>query len=182
MNISLMQAAKSTNNEEVVKILKKNIAKIPNDLQSVTKEQLLRIRKEGVPVFVLKIGNKLFYTKIHKMFNTAGILGNVHMCSVNSITCARLSAASDANGGCQKVRDIGKAKRIEKYDFILLGYEFANVKNDCLVVGVCKNFKEARQKKFSFKEKSERKLGLACYANNEKIYYAYERRFNKIKD
>ena len=182
MNINLLQAARSTNNEEVVRILKKNIAKIPNELQAVSKEQLLRIRKEGVPIFILKVGEQIFFSQVNSYFNTSGILGNVHQCSVNSITCARVSAASDANGGCQKVRDIGKAKRIEKYDFILLGYEFANVKNDCLVVGVCKNFKEARQKKFSFKEKSERKLGLACYANNEKIYYAYERRFNKIKD
>ena len=45
MNINLLQAARSTNNEEVVRILEKNIAKIPNDLQAVSKEQLLRIRK-----------------------------------------------------------------------------------------------------------------------------------------
>lgn len=179
MNISLMQAAKSTNNEEVVRILEKNIAKIPNDLQAVSKEQLLRIRKEGIPIFILKIGEQVFYKKINTRFNTSGILGNVHQCCVNSITCARVSAASDANGGCQKVRDIGKAKRIEKYGFILLGYEFANVKSDCLVVGVCEHFKEAKQEKITLKEKAERKLGLASYASNEKIYNAYERRLKK---
>lgn len=181
MNINLLQAARSTNNEEVVRILEKNIAKIPNDLQAVSKEQLLRIRKEGVPIFILKVGEQLFFSQVNSYFNTSGILGNVHQCSVNSITCARVSAASDANGGCQKVRDIGKSKRIEKYGFILLGYEFANVKNDCLVVGVCKHFTEAKQQKFSVKEKAERKLGLASYASNEKIYTAYERRFKKIK-
>lgn len=181
MNISLMQAAKSTNNEEVVRILEKNIAKIPKDLQAVSKEQLLRIRKEGVPIFILKVGEQLFFSQVNSYFNTSGILGNVHQCCVNSITCARVSAASDADGGCQKVRDIGKAKRIEKYGFILLGYEFANVKNDCLVVGVCKHFTEAKQQKLSPKEKAERKLGLASYASNEKIYTAYERRFKKIK-
>lgn len=181
MNISLMQAAKSTNNEEVVRILEKNIAKIPNDLQAVSKEQLLKIRKEGFPVFILKVGEQLFFSQVNSYFNTSGIFGSIHQCNLNTITCARLSAASDADGGCQKVRDIRKAKRIEKYDFILLGYEFANVKNDCLVVGVCKHFTEAKQQKFSVKEKAERKLGLASYASNEKIYTAYERRFKKIK-
>lgn len=181
MNNFLIQAAKSTNNEEVVRILEKNIAKIPNDLQAVSKEELLLIRKEGIPIFILKVGKQQFYTKIHTRFNTSGILGNVHQCNLNTVTCARVSAAPDENGGCQKVRDIGKSKRIEKYDFILLGYEFANVKNDCLVVGVCKHFTEAKQQKFSVKERTEKKLGLASYASNEKIYTAYERRLKKIK-
>ena len=117
------------------------ISKRAFHLKKISADDLLtfRIESEIQPTFVLKRGAKLFYGKIPKNMNCSAILKtNEHLCS----KCRRCHALSFENGGCQKILDefysdktfkkeyrikvITAGKRIEKYDFITLGFQTLN--------------------------------------------------------
>lgn len=106
-------------------------------LTEVSPEELKAYRKQGVSSFVLKKNGKLYHTEIPEGINFVGskILG-YHACA----NCNRLSAARDEDGGCEKVRKL--SRRIERYKFIIEGYEtFCNGSGcEAFAVKECSNF------------------------------------------
>lgn len=135
-------------------------------LIEVTPEALADYRKKGVPSFVLKIDGKLYYSAIpdNISFMNSTILG-AHQCALTKsgfggYGCHRLSAASDENGGCEKVRN--RSTYIEKYPWITTGYETFNTKLDSFVVANCLHFeKYPPQKTRSLDEINQSRLSLA---------------------
>ncbi len=138
-------------------------------LRLVDEEELFSLRTSGKPGFVLKRDGKLYYAEIDPNINiNLDIDGQIdHKCGM----CTRCSALSDEKGGCAKVRDhsaedytrhssnrvlieLSKekadlvtkiwtiAKRIEKYPFVVAGYETfnMNVGDSVLNISLCKNF------------------------------------------
>lgn len=122
-------------------------------LNSITPDVLLAERLSGKPGLVFKIGTSLYYTAIPagmKFFTSSNI--GTHLCP----DCGHMSALPDSQGGCRKVRDksitfsdirgsynkkqtVTGSKRIEKYEFIELGYESFNTTQDSLLVISCRN-------------------------------------------
>lgn len=134
------------------------------ELKKVDKEEIKKLRKCKKPSLLIKEYGNYYYTNIPADVR----LGNVdllsdkeqHMCVPGNATCRYLSAASDQNGGCAKVRDgsIG----IERYPWITVGYETFNTKYDCFVVGSCDHFAESLpEPKRTVKEIKKLKIGLA---------------------
>lgn len=105
-------------------------------LSKVTQEELDNYRANNIPSFVLKENGLLYYTTIPETlsFISLKLLGN-HSCS----TCHRQTAACDKEGGCAKVRE--GCRGIEKYPWIIRGYETFNVMHDCFVVVECQHKK-----------------------------------------
>ena len=137
-----------------------NDLRIGNDvypLIEVTREDLDKFRNAGISSFVVKKDGKLWYTNIPEdlSFYNSEILGT-HKCS---IPCKRLSAAQDPEG-CAKVR--GYSTGIEKYPWIVEGYETFNTEKDSFVVCKCTHFESCPpQKKLTLKEIERRRLNLA---------------------
>ena len=104
-------------------------------LKEVTVEELQEARKTKTPYFVLKEYGKYYLAEIQHdfVFVSSKVLGG-HMCSY----CDHVSAASDEDGGCVKVRQFSKC--IERYPFILLGYETFNTVSNVFVVPQCTNY------------------------------------------
>lgn len=127
-------------------------------MQQITEAELLRYRLYGKPGFVLKSNDNYYYTEIPKdlRFIACNTLLGGHCCR----NCRRLSAASDADGGCEKVRNasilyykeysnrkaIELSQRIEKYDFITFGFESFNTLHDALIVIECDHYESSRNK------------------------------------
>ena len=122
-------------------------------LEKISADDLLtfRIDFDDKPTFVLKRQDELFYGKVPRNMNCSSILKpNEHLCS----NCKRCHALSFENGGCQKILDefysdrifrkefrtkvITRGKRIEKYDFITLGFQTINQDDDKESFGVMK--------------------------------------------
>lgn len=121
-------------------------------LSEVTEKEIYMLRIGETPGFILKKEGRYFYSTIPKNLKFFGqrILGQ-HCCSDYGSDCKYLYASKN---GCPKVRDlsqeyyvrlgykkqvaVGLAKRIEKYDFITLGYETVNTNEDFFVVAECK--------------------------------------------
>lgn len=105
-------------------------------LVPITTEKLAEKRKLQIPSMVLKEGDQLYYAEIPKNLDmySAQILGE-HKCAR---PCKRLSAASDENGGCAKVRDSSTC--IERYPWIILGYETFATTHDVFVVACCDHY------------------------------------------
>ena len=126
------------------------------DLVKVTAEELLEYRKE-TPCFVLKKFDSLYLAVIPQniSFVSCGSFGE-HKCG----NCQRLSAASDAEGGCAKVRQ--RSNFIERYPWITYGIETFNTQHDAFIVFQCKNFSKFRAKRnVSVFEKEKMIVGLA---------------------
>ena len=133
------------------------------DLVEVTPEELAVYRKSGISSFVLKVDGKLYYSRIpdNISFISSTILG-AHRCAVVGHECNRLSAASDEQGGCAKVRD--HSKRIEKYPWITTGYQTFNTKYDSFIVVNCLHYEKCPpHKKLSAADSNRAKLGLAQF-------------------
>ena len=129
----------------------------------VTPEELQKYRDNGTPSFVLKNNDELFYTSVPEdlNFSVHNIVG-AHKCAIPWKECRRLSAATDEEGGCAKVR--AYASYIERYPWITFGFETFNTINDSLVVGNCLHYEKCPPtKKFSTKERVDIKLKLASY-------------------
>ena len=116
-------------------------------LRKTNPDELYLIREEPTPIFILKDMDDLYVTEIpNNLGFTSSTLLGTHKCAAGS-TCARLSAASDEDGGCAKVRN--KARWIELYPWILLGYETFNTKQDTFQVSECEHYKANSNKKKS---------------------------------
>lgn len=105
-------------------------------LIEVSEDEMLNHRASHIPGLVLVANGRIFYAPISE--NVTLQLGK-HQCCLDGKICKHLSALPDENGGCPKVRDLfinsingrytnlKESKRIEKYDFIALGYETFNL-------------------------------------------------------
>lgn len=159
-----VQYQKKSKSNELVFISREKISEAKTnsyDLQltKISAEELKEKRIEKIPSFVLKQNGILYYTEIHHNWNlmASGILGH-HMCS----DCHRLSAASDEEGGCEKVRR--RSTGIERYSWIQKGFETFGTKCNALVVTECSNFEPYPvQKKRSINDINKAKLSLAQF-------------------
>ena len=109
---------------------------------------------------VFKHNDDFFFTPIPKKMKFLSTFNiGKHLCS----DCGRLSALSDSEGGCRKVRErpltplelnsssnpvaaFKYSKRIEKYNFIIMGLESFNTSQDSLVVFQCANHRDIKQR------------------------------------
>ena len=108
-------------------------------LDEVSSEDLAKYRQNNISSFVLKVDGILYYSEIpdNICFTSSTILG-LHLCAFYNHECKRLSAASDVDGGCQKVRELSKC--IERYPWITDGYETFGTKTDSFVVAKCLHY------------------------------------------
>lgn len=153
---------KTNKRYKVVNLVDKKVEPISFNLIEVTPKEIAVYRKNGVPSFVLKTGGKLYHTRIPKTINFLSytISGTVHQCAGKETICNRLSAASDEQGGCAKVRDYYDC--IEKYPWIATGYETFNTKYDSFIVVNCLHYEPFYpRKKISNKQLYRTKLDLA---------------------
>ena len=147
-----------------IKILAKDevtreVKKLSFELKKVSKEELASYRVEGVSSFVVKVDEEFYHTAIPKTisFMSAKIMGT-HQCGF----CNRLSAASDKDGGCAKVRN--RSKCIERYPWIKKGYETFNTRQDSFVVVECQRYQAfPPKKKIEVKQLNNLKIGLAQF-------------------
>ena len=128
-------------------------------LKKISSEQLKKLRETRIPSFILKEEGSLYFAKIEKEMNLVStLLCGVHKCS----SCRFLSAATDEEGGCAKVRN--HSYFIERYKWIEVGYETFNTNRDAFVVAVCNHYgKFPPKKKRTTEEVNALKLGLAQY-------------------
>lgn len=143
--------------EQISKTEKKDIISIRRfDLHPITRQQLLDFRKKRIPSFVLKKNGKFFYTEIDPdiSFLSSDLLGH-HMCSLAPDCCTHLSAASDEEGGCAKVRNM--ARYIERYPWITCGYETFNTKCDTFMVAECNHYERFDRKTKTLSKVSPKK-------------------------
>lgn len=132
-------------------------------LTEVTPEMLADYRKKGVSSFVIKVDGKLYYSEIPNniSFISSTILG-LHKCASAGHECNRLSAASDEEGGCEKVRNYSNC--IERYPWITSGYETFNTKHDSFVVVNCLHYEKCKHLKLRTSvEINAARLDLAQY-------------------
>lgn len=124
-------------------------------------KELAEYRRLGTPSFVLKVDGSLYHTVVPEDLSLLSTtLIGVHKCAIPNHECSRLSAASDEDGGCAKVRS--HACSIENYPFIKTGYELFGVNGYGFVVVECSHYKEcAPSNKISPEAKKQLKLGLA---------------------
>ena len=151
---------KSTNFELASKVeTSKEISYLSLELVEVTTAEISKYRKKKIPSFILKKDGKVFYTKIPADLSlySAKIFEN-HKCSKANHECRRLSAAIDELGGCAKVRN--QAKYIEKYPWIINGYETFGTATDAFFGATCLHYTPC-DKKISEKTKLQTKFSLA---------------------
>lgn len=136
------------NNEKVIAVISKKILdrKVENmcfNLIEVTADMIANYRKKGIPSIVVKIDGTLYHSEIPNniSFLTSNLLGT-HQCSSMKDGCRRLSAASDEKGGCEKVRN--KSTYIERYPWIITGFETFNTRLNSFVVINCLHFESIR--------------------------------------
>lgn len=145
------------------KVLNETVDPMSFALAEVTYEKLTEYRMSGIPSFMLKLDGKFYYTRIPNDINfiTANILG-AHQCAVVKHECSHLTAASDEEGGCAKVRD--RSHCIERYPWITRGYETFNTKHDVFVVVNCLHYEKCPpRKKLTTEEVNRLKLSIAQY-------------------
>ena len=122
-------------NEIEIKVGRKYII-----LTLISLEEAEMLRAIGMPSLIYKKNGQLFHKEISRSdFFSFG----THLCASGTSCCQKLSAASDEEGGCAKVRDVGKSKKIEKYDFIKEGYETFGVRFDSFIVLNCQCYVKA---------------------------------------
>lgn len=108
-------------------------------LSKISIDELKKYRESKAPSFVLKVGSELYYTKIPTGISFVGAkFDGEHKCANSFNSCKRLSSASDAKGGCAKIRN--SSSHIELYPWITLGYETFNTKRNAFVVAQCSHF------------------------------------------
>ena len=113
--------------------VKSEIAEIP--AKKVNKEELLLARLSGNPIFIYKKHDDVYVAELVGELKGVASENSKHECSNIKYTCKRLSALSDEQGGCEKVRD--KNKYIENYDWIEEGYQTFNTENNLFIVLKC---------------------------------------------
>lgn len=113
------------------------------ELSEITVDKLIEYRKSERPSFVYKADNKYYYCQIPYQLNLVGttFLGQ-HLCGCVGHECNRLSAASDEDGGCAKVR--GCSRGIERYPWITKGYETFNTSTEAFIVLECEHYEKMK--------------------------------------
>ena len=156
--------------KETNSLIKREVKKsLKFTLREISIEDLQKLREMRIPSFVLKEKGILYHSEIPDDINFIEILGvnTVHLCAEGR-TCARLSAAKEDQGGCEKVRD--KSTGIEKYPWIYSGYESFATKRDVFVVTECSHFREEPERKpIPTKDIIKAKIGIAEYFFDETI-------------
>lgn len=132
-------------------------------LSEVTPEALANYRKEGIPSFILKVDGKLYYSEISSDIDLMPFkLIGTHKCAAAGHECRRLSSASDAGGGCAKVR--ARSNFIERYPWITTGYETINTRHDVFIVNACSHYEVCPPRKhISAAERNAARLSLAQF-------------------
>lgn len=140
------------------KILNTKTETLKSELSPINSNDIeaLRNNKDNA-YFLLKCEGKFFVAKIPKdaSLMSCRILGH-HKCASIGEECKRLSAASDEDGGCKKVRN--RVKRLEDYPWIISGYQTIGCKYDnTFVVVNCLNYEKEEGRKKTLPEKKEAK-------------------------
>ncbi len=140
--------------------VKENISLVP-----VTVSDIRKLRTTNRPTFILKQYRKYFYAEVPADLNllTSKILGS-HKCALFGKECTHLSPAPDVDGGCAKVRE--KSTGIEKYPWILEGYESFNMEHDVFSVVTCEHYEKVPKRayrKMTPLESRQAQQGLAQY-------------------
>ena len=153
-------------------------------LVEVDEATLLEHRASGNPGFVLKIGDRLFYTSIPKRLRlmSCAPLGP-HCCGSSQDVCKYSRAIPEEEGGCTKFCDrsvkhylddgltyeqaLIRSQRIEKYSHIEVGYETFNVAQEVLVIAKCTRYKKYVREKVPHSAASQLKFELAKYVFEE---------------
>lgn len=126
-------------------------------LQEISKSDITALRKSKKPGIIVKMDSIYYYAEL---CDRCVIIecDAIHKCA----TCEHITAASDENGGCPKVRDL--RKRIEEYDRILWGYQVFNAYYADVSVYVCWNYERFdKRKKTNNKEFAKLMDGLKDY-------------------
>lgn len=125
------------------------------ELSEITSDELIEHRKSGKPSFVYKVDNKYYYCEIPYNLNLVGttFLGQ-HLCGCVGHECNRLSAASDEEGGCAKVR--GRSRGIERYPWITKGYETFNTGYGAFVVLECEHYEKMKPSQQFYDEENDK--------------------------
>ncbi len=113
-------------------------------LVPTNREELLQFRRARNPSFILKTNGNLYYGQIpyEMTFPEVDFFGT-HLCAQQGHECSRLSAASDLNGGCAKVRN--RSRGIEYYSWISRGFETFGTEKDAFIVTDCKHYVSIRK-------------------------------------
>ena len=173
------------------------------ELQRISASNLYTLRKriydnpaKCCALIVYKQGDVLSWAKISKK-NNVRISCSSHKCG----SCEHCSAASDAKGGCAKVRDIpfeGRfpnnvmneqqlyeesledCRRIEKYRFVREGVELFNINGgDESVIYSCNRFEEYYNREpLPLGERVRRIESLKYYAEDTEIRVASNMRYH----
>ena len=109
-------------------------------LHEINAEEIATLRRSKKPGIIVKFDSKTYYYAELCDRHVIIKCGAVHKCR----SCEHVTAASDEEGGCFKVRNL--KKRIEEYSFILWGYQTINVNYKDLAVYVCWNYEPFNQK------------------------------------
>lgn len=136
-------------------------------LVKISVEDLAQKRKSKIAGLIFKINDAYFFTEIPSTMHFFSFDGcGKHLCA----DCGRLSALSDAEGGCRKVRDA--RKRIERYTFVSFGYETFGTVQDVFVVFACNNFREVKPRKaLSFSEANALKKSLKDFYEDNEFFH-----------
>lgn len=117
----------------------------------VTRKEIMKHRLSGKPGLVYKAGNRLFYASISgdiKLNSQDANIG-IHMCGRNcSKVCAGCPRTSDLTVPYQMREkkcffdSVVSSWRIEKYNFIVEGFEAFNMdfSNDVMIVISCQSY------------------------------------------
>lgn len=121
-------------------------------LNEISKSDIAEKRNSGIPGVIVKEDGKYYYAEIEKSINLNRGMEVIHMCASGNNICRRMNGLSDAEGGCEKVRN--RSTGIENFDCIRSGYESFNTIQDSLIVKECVNFTEpAPRKQYTPEEK-----------------------------
>ena len=131
-----------------------------------TAEEIGNLRAKKCAAFIYKKNGALYYTKIPKSLSLLGakLLGN-HLCAADKNVCSHLSAASDEDGGCEKVRNFSQG--IENFSFILTGYETINTITNAFTVSECINHVKTLPREIAPGTKKQLLLSLAHFAYDD---------------
>lgn len=131
-NVLQVKIVTTRNNEEVVTT--------ETPLMKTTAEELQTYR-EKFSGLVVKIDGISYYTRInsksHVIFSKK--FGG-YMCT----SCIHMSATSDDEGGCAKVR---LGEYIERYPWIIEGYETFNTSRNVFIITKCQHYQKEQVRK-----------------------------------
>lgn len=145
-----------------------------------SQDEIFSARLSTAPGFILKVENLLYYSQIPYNLNLKAVSFS-HLCAINNSECSHLIATPSILGGCPKVQDrfiefydkndsyssyidtLEDSKRIEKYDFISLGFETFNTISNTFCVIKCNNYEKCVQK-----EEQNKNVNVTNSNNNKK--------------